>query len=205
MHPKISKLVLSIALLSALGLGGCAAKTEIVPEIEVVSLVKQPEFVVRKVYVNNPVVLVESTYQTVLCNGCEKVDAVQNSDEVLWLRLTPSQKEEFIVADKHFDFDKAILKGDLSKLRAIADRLMADQYLVLDVVGHTDSKGSAKYNIKLGQKRADAVKRWFVKQGIDAKRISASSRGESQPIASNSTKKGRAENRRAVITINVEP
>lgn len=205
MQHKFSKLTLSTALLLALGLSGCATKPENIPEIEVVALVKQPDFVVRKVYVESPVVLVESTYQTVLCNGCEKIDGTQASNDVLWLRLTPAQKEEFIVADKHFDFDKAILKGDLSKLHIIADRLKSDPSLSLDVVGHTDSKGTNKYNMKLGQKRADAVKRWFVKQGIDVKRISATSRGESQPVATNATKKGRAENRRAVITINVEP
>lgn len=208
-HNYSNKLKLSTALLLALGLVGCANKP--VPEIEVVALVKQPDFVVRKVYVDNPVVLVESTYQTVLCNGCEKNDGAQGANEVLWLRLTPAPppipqpKEQFIVADKHFDFDKAILKGDLSKLQAIADRLKADPELFLDIVGHTDSVGSDKYNMKLGQKRADAVKRWFVKQGIDAKRVSASSRGEREPIATNKTKKGRALNRRAVITINVEP
>lgn len=202
---KNGKLMLSTcALLAIVGLTGCANKP--VPEIQVVELVTQPEFVVRKVFVDNPVVLVESTYQTVICNGCEKVDAVQQSDDVLWLRLTPAQpKEEFVVADKHFDFDKAILKGDLSKLKEIADRLHSDPSLHLDIVGHTDSKGSDKYNMKLGQKRADAVKRWFATQGIDKKRISAVSRGEKEPVASNNTKAGRALNRRAVITINVEP
>lgn len=202
---KNGKLMLSTcALLALVGLTGCANKP--VPEIQVVELVTQPEFVVRKVFVDNPVVLVESTYQTVICNGCEKVNAVQQSDDVLWLRLTPAPpKEEFVVADKHFDFDKAILKGDLSKLKEIADRLHSDPSLHLDIVGHTDSKGTDKYNMKLGQKRADAVKRWFATQGIDKKRISAVSRGEKEPVASNNTKAGRALNRRAVITINVEP
>lgn len=199
------KLMLSTCVLLALGMVGCASKP--VSEIQVVELVKQPDFVVRKVYVDNPVVNVEATYQTVLCNGCEKVDATQASNDVMWLRLVPAapQPEQHIVADKHFDFDKAILKGDLTKLKEIASRLKDDPHLYLDVVGHTDSKGSNKYNMKLGQKRADAVKRWFVSQGIEAKRVSASSRGEHEPVATNKTKAGRALNRRAVITINVEP
>ena len=199
------KFVLSTCVLLALGLMGCSSKP--VSEIQVVELVKQPEFTTLKVYAESPVVLVEATYQTVLCNGCEKIDATQASDEVLWLRLTPApvQKEQHIVADKHFDFDKAILKGDLSKLKIIASRLKENPSLMLDVVGHTDSKGSVKYNQALGQKRANAVKRWFVSQGIESKRILTSSRGELEPVATNKTKAGRAENRRAVITINVEP
>lgn len=199
------KLVLSTCVLLALGMVGCVNKP--VSEIQVVELIQQPEFTVLKVFAESPVVKIESTYQTVLCNGCEKIDATQASDDVLWLRLTPApaQKEQHIVADKHFDFDKAVLKGDLSKLKIIASRLKEDQTLYLDVVGHTDSKGSAKYNQVLGKKRASAVKRWFVSQGIESKRISTSSRGELDPIATNKTKAGRALNRRAVITINVEP
>jgi outer membrane protein OmpA-like peptidoglycan-associated protein len=114
-----------------------------------------------------------------------------------------SRKEETIIDARHFDFDKAILKGDLSKLRLIRDRLLQNPEVDAEIVGHTDSTGSAKYNLQLGKKRANAVKNWLVKQGVDASRISTSSKGESQPIRSNKTKAGRAANRRAVVVINV--
>ena len=113
------------------------------------------------------------------------------------------QQQETIIDEKHFDFDKAILKGDLSKLAVIADRLKQNPEITAHIVGHTDSKGSQQYNLKLGLKRAEAVKRWLVNQGIDSSRIVTDTKGESQPIASNNTKSGRAQNRRAVLTVNV--
>lgn len=208
--PKIGKLASTIAMLSVASfLTACVstpAKNTMQAEYRV-EMVDQPDFNILKVYAESPVVKVEQTFQTVLCVGCEKVDATANEDTVLWVRLTPAKpvKEETIIADKHFDFDKANLKGDLSALKKIATRLKQDPNLTVLIVGHTDSKGTAKYNQVLGQKRANAVKNWFVKEGVNKKVITALSKGESQPIASNKTKAGRAENRRAVITINVAP
>ncbi|HCR13267.1 MAG TPA: hypothetical protein DIU49_08385, partial [Desulfovibrio sp.] len=65
--------------------------------------------------------------------------------------------------------------------------------------GHTDSIGTEQYNMKLGQRRADSVKSFFVKKGIDASRIETISFGESDPVATNKTAQGRALNRRCVI------
>lgn len=208
--PKLGKLASTIAMVSVASfLTACVsapAKNTMQAEYSV-EMVDQPDFNILKVYAESPVVKVEQTFQTVLCVGCEKVDATANEDSVLWVRLTPAKaiKEETIVADKHFDFDKATLKGDLSALKKVADRLKRDPNLTVLVVGHTDSKGTAKYNQVLGQKRANAVKNWLVKQGVNKKLITAKSKGESQPVASNKTKAGRAKNRRAVITINVAP
>lgn len=208
--PKLGKLASTIAMVSVASfLTACVstpAKNTMQAEYSV-EMVDQPDFNILKVYAESPVVKVEQTFQTVLCVGCEKVDATANEDSVLWVRLTPAKvvKEETIVADKHFDFDKATLKGDLSVLKKVAERLKQDPNLTVLVVGHTDSKGTAKYNQVLGQKRANAVKNWLVKQGVKKQVITALSKGESQPVASNKTKSGRAENRRAVITINVAP
>lgn len=208
--PKLRKLASTIAMVSVASfLTACVStpdKNTVQAEYSV-EMVEQPDFNILKVYAESPVVNVEQTFQTVLCVGCEKVDATANEDTVLWVRLTPVKavKEETIVADKHFDFDKATLKGDLSALKKVAERLKQDPNLTVLVVGHTDSKGTAKYNQILGQKRANAVKNWLVKQGVKKQVITALSKGETQPIASNKTKAGRAENRRAVITINVAP
>lgn len=62
--------------------------------------------------------------------------------------------------------------------------------------GHTDSVGSDAYNLKLSQRRADAVKEYVVGKGVDGSRIAAKGYGESKPIADNKTEAGRAENRR---------
>ena len=78
------------------------------------------------------------------------------------------------------------------------------QYPDLNVTieGHTDNVGSAAYNKKLSQKRADAVKKYMVKKaGIDAKRLTAKGFGLERPVASNSTKEGRAKNRRVEAAV----
>ena len=73
----------------------------------------------------------------------------------------------------------------------------------VEVIGHTDSVGSAEYNQVLSEKRADAVKAYLVAHGIAAERISVSGYGESRPRASNDTIEGRRLNRRVEIKVPV--
>jgi OmpA-OmpF porin, OOP family len=201
----MNKILTLSAICSALFVSGCTSKQVIVeqPVLTVVTI-PQPTFNILNVHVESDVVRIPTTEQTVVCNGCDQVSSgMEEGQEVVWIRLVQVKQEETIIDSRHFDFDKAILKGDLSKLRVIAQRLLDNPETDVDVVGHTDSVGSQKYNQILGQKRANAVKNWLIKQGVESKRINASSKGETQPIASNKTKKGRAENRRAVIVINI--
>ena len=74
----------------------------------------------------------------------------------------------------------------------------------IEVVGHTDDRASDDYNLKLSKKRAEVVKDWLVKNGIEAKRIITKGMGKSQPACSNKTLKGRAENRRVEIHYTVQ-
>lgn len=64
------------------------------------------------------------------------------------------------------------------------------------IIGHTDSKGSAKYNQTLSEKRAKAVKDMLIQKGVDTSRVSSAGKGEANPIAENATAEGRAQNRR---------
>ncbi|MDD2944308.1 MAG: OmpA family protein [Acinetobacter sp.] len=191
------------ALLATVMITGCVSKPVEQPVLNVVTI-PQPTFNVLKVYAPSEVVRIPTVEQTVVCNGCDEISAGMNQgDDVIWIRLVEAKREETIIDARHFDFDKAILKGDLSKLRLIAQRLLDNPQTDVEIVGHTDSTGSVKYNKKLGLKRANSVKKWLVKQGVDPKRILTSSKGESKPIATNKTKAGRAKNRRAVVVINI--
>ncbi len=69
------------------------------------------------------------------------------------------------------------------------------------VVGHTDSTGSAEYNLALSQRRAASVKAGLVTEGMNAPEIRDLGAGETQPIASNDTEEGRKQNRRVVIVV----
>ena len=75
----------------------------------------------------------------------------------------------------------------------------------IDVIGHTDSDGSEEYNMGLSIRRAESVREYMVSEGVDASNIDVSGEGESNPIASNATKEGRAENRRVDIHVGINP
>ncbi|PYQ53296.1 MAG: flagellar motor protein MotB [Acidobacteria bacterium] len=76
-----------------------------------------------------------------------------------------------------------------------------EQYWV-EVQGHTDDTGGAKYNDDLGQRRADSVRRYLSRQdSVPLNRMSTISYGDTLPVASNKTKKGRSENRRVVLVV----
>jgi len=87
-------------------------------------------------------------------------------------------------------------------LDAFAERLKGENKNVyLEIQGHTDATGSDSYNLKLGEARAEAVRRYLNKQGVALNRMSTISYGKSEPVESNKTKDGRAKNRRVVVIV----
>jgi outer membrane protein OmpA-like peptidoglycan-associated protein len=72
----------------------------------------------------------------------------------------------------------------------------------IEIQGHTDNIGSESYNLKLGHNRADAAMRYLnMEQGIPMFRMNVVSYGEYKPIADNSTREGRAQNRRVTLVV----
>ncbi len=95
-----------------------------------------------------------------------------------------------------------ILSKELQKyLSDVKTFLLQDNSKNILLTGHTDSDGNGTLNQKLGKKRAEDVKKRLANMGIDLGRISTSSKGESEPIASNKTNAGKAQNRRVEIII----
>ncbi|KAF1054091.1 MAG: Outer membrane porin F [Stenotrophomonas maltophilia] len=117
----------------------------------------------------------------------------------------PLPKEETIVVrDLHFAFDSSKIDNrDKDKLDAIATRLKGEAASTeLNISGHTDSVGSDAYNQKLSDRRAHAVSNYLIDAGVPSSSIkSVQGYGESQPVADNKTKDGRAQNRRVEIQI----
>ncbi len=116
----------------------------------------------------------------------------------------PEVKSEKVTlaADALFDFNKATLKkGGRAKLDELATKLVSLDVETVVAVGHTDSVGGKAYNQKLSLKRAQAVRTYLVKKGVDQGRITAQGKGETNPVASNKTSSGRAKNRRVDIEV----
>lgn len=101
-----------------------------------------------------------------------------------------------------FETDSAALRSDLrADLVTIAASLQRYPDTTVFVTGHTDSTGTAGYNQRLSERRADAVASVLLTNGVPRSRVLARGAGQSQPIASNDTASGRAQNRRVEITI----
>lgn len=104
--------------------------------------------------------------------------------------------------DVLFATDSATLRGDLTRdIKAVAANLIRYPNSTIEVIGHTDNSGSAAYNQDLSQRRAVSVANVLRESGVPNGRIAAYGRGEDQPIASNLTPEGRAQNRRVEIII----
>lgn len=107
----------------------------------------------------------------------------------------------------NFGFDSSDLtsaaKANLDKLAQVLKNNMDTN---INIYGHTDSKGTDAYNLSLSERRAAAVKNYLVSQGVSASRMFTMGVGEKEPVASNDTDAGRAENRRVefAITANEE-
>jgi len=104
--------------------------------------------------------------------------------------------------DLLFATDSATVSASLTgDLREVAASLLKYPNSRIEVVGHTDNTGGAAYNMDLSQRRASAVASVLLNGGVPSGRISAYGRGEDQPVASNLTPDGRAQNRRVEIII----
>jgi peptidoglycan-associated lipoprotein len=89
-----------------------------------------------------------------------------------------------------------------TRLASLVDKLKSDNKNVyLEIQGFTDATGTPAVNERLGQERADAVRKYLSEQGVPLNRMNTISYGEDKPVAPNKTKAGRAQNRRVVVVV----
>jgi outer membrane protein OmpA-like peptidoglycan-associated protein len=118
-------------------------------------------------------------------------DHVERDGEMLRVALS---------SDVLFDSGSATLQpGAQDKLREVARVFMRYPRTRLEIVGHTDNRGTEASNQTLSDRRATAVRSSLVTEGVEAGRISVRGEGESRPVATNDTPEGRAQNRRVEI------
>jgi outer membrane protein OmpA-like peptidoglycan-associated protein len=115
----------------------------------------------------------------------------------------PPMKKKIVLRGVNFDFDKADIRPDaVPILEEAAKTLQAESQLTVAVNGYTDAIGSEEYNQRLSERRANAVKAFLEKLGVAGSRLSARGFGKSNPVASNDTAEGRAQNRRVELVVN---
>ena len=102
----------------------------------------------------------------------------------------------------HFAFNRATLTPEgQEKVRGVAETLNRYPDRSIDVSGYTDSAGDDARNQRLSERRAEAVKQILVQSGVSASRITTAGYGAANPVASNATAEGRAQNRRVEIVL----
>jgi outer membrane protein OmpA-like peptidoglycan-associated protein len=179
-------LVAGAALLGIVSLGGCATKGFV---REQTALVGQKVDVVA-----NHVDHVEGTAN----------DALQRATAAGKLAEGKFLYQEVLSDDSmKFPIDEAKLSPEAEqRLDAFIDKLKTENRNVyVEVQGHTDATGAKDYNYKLGEERAEAVRRYLNEHGVALNRIGTISYGPDAPVAPNDTREGRQQNRRVVLIV----
>jgi OmpA-OmpF porin, OOP family len=108
-----------------------------------------------------------------------------------------TDKEIKITQQIHFEFDKDVIRRESYPiLDAVADVLLKNPTMRIEVQGHTDNKGAAAYNLKLSERRAASVRRYLVGKGIPSDRLVSRGYGLTRPLVPNDSEQNRALNRR---------
>jgi outer membrane protein OmpA-like peptidoglycan-associated protein len=117
-------------------------------------------------------------------------------------RVSQSRIRLIFPADLTFDFNRDTVKSQFTgTLRDTGSVLRTYDQTTVDVIGHADSVGDDAYNLNLSQRRADNVASLLQSGGVQSVRLLKEGHGEREPIASNATDSGRAQNRRVEVYI----
>lgn len=184
--------MLSMAALAicSLSLGGCATKKFVNESVDnainpVAGQVQQHEGHLAKLDKTSQEALDRATAAGKLAEGKFLYTVVLSDDAV------------------KFAFNKWELSPEAqTRLTQVAERLKSENKNVyVEIQGHTDNVGDPNYNLTLGDERAEAVRRYLSQQGLALNRMSTISYGETEPVAPNNNRDGRAQNRRVVLVV----
>ena len=132
-----------------------------------------------------------------------KIDTIIKNDTIIYEDKTTKTKISVVsLPNVQFEQSKAILletsKEDLNRL---TKHLLENKDVKAEIIGHTDNLGDNKVNQQLSQDRAESVRQYLIKNGVDGDRIKAVGKGEIEPKTSNDTPEGRAMNRRVEVRL----
>lgn len=131
-------------------------------------------------------------------------DAMRDVEELAAVRRAEDEVVITLPADVLFEHEQPELRpAGRERLRAVASALAAQPDARVVIESHMDARGSAQRSDQLAARRAEVVRQFLVEEGVDMSRVRAVGRGARDPIASNDTVEGRADNRR--VEIHVRP
>ena len=200
MKVKSSAWMLSLALIGAVGLSGCATNS----------------YVKKKVgYANAHIAAADQKIAAAdsrLDQDDGKIaDVDQTSKDALQRAIAAGKLAEgkflytMVLSDNSvkFPLDSSKLSPEAqTRLPDFVQKLKTENKNVyLEIQGHTDATGSKDLNMRLGEQRAEAVRLFMNQQGVPLNRMSTISYGANSPVAPNNTRQGRAQNRRVVLVV----
>jgi peptidoglycan-associated lipoprotein len=197
-------LVVGALLVGIVGLGGCATKRFVGEEVSKSSAASERR-------ISEVQTQVEAAQSRVREHDTHLAELDKNTREALERAEAAGKLAEgkfvysLVLSDDAVKFPvnrHELSKDAQAKLTEFAERLKGENKNVyLEIQGHTDSSGPDMYNLELGEARAEAVRRFLSKQGIALNRMSTISYGEEDPVAKNTSRTGRAQNRRVVVVV----
>lgn len=124
-------------------------------------------------------------------------------DSLARVRAETEEVRRQLAETGHFDFDRSDIRAgrDRQVLEQKVAILQTNPNLRIEIIGHCDERGPAAYNMALGQRRADAARRFLTSRGIAGDRVATRSRGEEQPLDPARTREAWARNRRVEFAI----
>jgi peptidoglycan-associated lipoprotein len=189
----MKQMMTGAALLGALWLGGCATED----------------------YVNKHVAPVQAQVDSVQSHAQQQDQQISAADKTANEALARAEAAGKLAQGKFLysmvltdDATKFPVNGSTlsdeakSRLTELANKLKSDnQPVYLEIQGYTDSTGAPQANVTLGASRAESVRLFLNQQGVALNRMATISYGQDNPVASNDTKDGRAQNRRVVVVV----
>ena len=197
-------LVVGALLVGIVGLGGCATKRYVGEEVSKSSAASEKR-------ISEVQTQVEAAQTRVREHDSKLAELDKSTRDALERAEAAGKLAEgkfvysLVLSDDAVKFPvnrHELSKDAQAKLTEFAEKLKAENKNVyLEIQGHTDSSGGPEMNYKLGEDRAEAVRRFLSKQGIALNRMSTISYGEDEPVSKNTSRKGRAQNRRVVVVV----
>ena len=131
-----------------------------------------------------------------------KVDGPTEFSQNFGIKLIKFYVRSYTLDHMFFDTNKWNIKEEsVPTLNKLLSSFTSNPKLKVEIAGYTDNIGEETDNIRLSQKRADSIREFLIKKGVDANRLLSKGYGEKFPIASNDTETGRGKNRRTEVKV----